>query len=193
MADTLNQKVVIWTMGQVGKLIQLAPGSKGECWDLAEAALKQAGAKTSSDLGPMGDDVDYVWGTPLADLKSVIPGDILQYRDYVMVTATTTKTKFKDAETSEEDEQKSEHDHHTSIVSANLGDGNLNVLEQNYLGQHEKTKENSLRWKSAPAAKSTTQEWVEHPVKHSKELATVETTVVVTVTGTIKAYRPMPK
>ena len=38
---------------------------RGECWDLGEAALKQAGASTSNDFGPVGADTDYVWGDPI--------------------------------------------------------------------------------------------------------------------------------
>ena len=77
MADTLNQKVVKWAVGKIGQSV-----GAGECWDLANSALLQAGAGSSADFGPMGDDADYVWGTPIPDLKDVIPGDILQYRDY---------------------------------------------------------------------------------------------------------------
>jgi hypothetical protein len=32
---TTNQKVVVWVQGQLGKTV-----GKGECWDLAEQALK---------------------------------------------------------------------------------------------------------------------------------------------------------
>jgi hypothetical protein len=67
---TTNQKVVVWARGKLGHKI-----GRGECWDLGEAALKQAGASTSSDLGPLGADTDYVWGDPI-DLSKVEPGDI---------------------------------------------------------------------------------------------------------------------
>jgi hypothetical protein len=50
---TTNQKVVVWARGKLGHKI-----GRGECWDLGEAALKQAGASTSSDLGPLGADTD---------------------------------------------------------------------------------------------------------------------------------------
>jgi hypothetical protein len=48
---TLNQKVVVWAQGQLGKKV-----GAGECWDLGESALKQAGAQTSNDLGPLSID-----------------------------------------------------------------------------------------------------------------------------------------
>ena len=81
---TLNAKVLQWASAQVGKQI-----GAGECWDLANSALGQAGAGTSSDFGPMGADDDYIWGDEVA-LKDALPGDILQYRDYEMTTTTTT-------------------------------------------------------------------------------------------------------
>src|SRR5205823_13882876 len=70
MPHTTNQKVVIWAQGQLGKKI-----GKGECWDLAEQALKQAGAQTSNHLGPVEQDSDYIWGDSI-DIKDVIPGEI---------------------------------------------------------------------------------------------------------------------
>jgi len=48
---TLNQKVVVWAQRQLGKKV-----GAGECWDLGESALKQAGAQTSNDLGPLSTD-----------------------------------------------------------------------------------------------------------------------------------------
>ena len=49
------------------KLGQMVVG--GECWDLANNALFHAGIGTLVDFGLMGDDADYVRGTPIHDLK----------------------------------------------------------------------------------------------------------------------------
>jgi hypothetical protein len=58
---TTNQKVVVWARGKLGHKI-----GRGECWDLGEQALKQAGAQTSNDLGPVEADSDYIWAIPSA-------------------------------------------------------------------------------------------------------------------------------
>ena len=79
MSETTSQKVVNWARAQLGKQVRT-----GECWDLADSALKQAGAKSSGDLGPMDADADYVWGDEVTDLKDVQPGDILQFRDFTI-------------------------------------------------------------------------------------------------------------
>ena len=91
MSETINQKVVNWARAQSGKQV-----GKGECWDLADRALRQAGAQSSADLGPMDDDADYVWGDEISDLKDVQPGDILQFRDFAVTTTVETETRYAD-------------------------------------------------------------------------------------------------
>lgn len=59
----------------------------GECWDLADRALRDAGARSSTTTGR---NDDYVWGDPVA-LNAVTPGDILQFRNYVVITKTKTE------------------------------------------------------------------------------------------------------
>lgn len=51
---------------------------RGECWGLADQALKQVGARSSTTVGK---DDDYVWGISI-DPHHVTPGDILQLRDH---------------------------------------------------------------------------------------------------------------
>ena len=189
MADTLNQKVVIWASGKLGQQV-----GAGECWDLANSALLQAGAGSSADFGPTGDDADYVWGTPIPDLKDAIPGDILQYRDYVMSTTTKTDVTFADG-TGWVDDVSAEitHGHHTSIISVNSGNGNLTVYEQNDKGNHEKVKSTPIRWKDAATTTSTTTKMMTRKDNKKSEMATVIVTVDVSVTGTLKAYRPKVK
>ena len=189
MADTLNQKVVIWASGKLGQQV-----GAGECWDLANSALLQAGAGTSADFGPTGDDADYVWGTPVPDLKDVIPGDILQYRDYEMTTTTKTDVTFADGTGWVDDlAPVISHPHHTSIVSINSGNGNLTVYEQNDQGHHEKVKSTPIRWKDAATTKTTTTKMMTRQDNKKSEMATVIVTFDVSVTGTLKAYRPKVK
>ncbi len=71
----LNEKVVSFARSKVGK-----PVGDGVCITLAMEALQSAGAKKIPLSDPKG---DYVWGTPVPDLKDALPGDILQFRDAV--------------------------------------------------------------------------------------------------------------
>lgn len=182
---TLNPKVLQWASGQVGKQI-----GAGECWDLANKALLQAGAGTSSDFGPMGSDDDYIWGDEVA-LKDALPGDILQYRDYVMTTTTTTDVTFSDDSGSNDSVSVPvNHPHHTAILSTNPGTGVLKVLEQNYKSHHEPVRSSTIRWKDAPTTTTTTRKQMKRGDNGKMELAVVVVTVDVSVTGTLKAYRP---
>jgi len=182
---TLNQKIIQWASGQVGKQI-----GAGECWDLANSALLKAGAGTSSNFGPTGPDDDYVWGDEV-DLKDTLPGDVLQYRDFEMTTTTSTDVTFADGSGYvDEPSVTVGHPHHTSIVSQNAGNGVLTVLEQNHLGNHEKVRSSTLRWKDAPTRTTTSKKSMKRQDNGKTELATVVVTVTVSVTGTLKAYRP---
>ena len=183
---TLNQKILQWASGHVGKSV-----GAGECWDLAESALKKAGAGASSDFGgPTDSDADYVWGDEV-DLKDVLPGDVLQYRDYEMTKTTTTTVTFADGLESEDAvETTIGHPHHTSIVSKISGAGELTVLEQNDKGHHEKVKASVIRWKDAPVKETSTRKSMKRSDNGKMELATVKVTTDVSVTGTITAYRP---
>jgi len=121
MSGTTSQQVVVWARAQLGKQI-----GKGECWDLADGALKQAGAKSSADLGPMGDDADYVWGDEVSDLKDVQSGDILQFRDFAVTATTETETRYADGSTDTyTSESTFTRPHHTAVVSEVKGGGLL--------------------------------------------------------------------
>jgi len=153
MSGTTSQQVVVWARAQLGKQI-----GKGECWDLADGALKQAGAKSSADLGPMGDDADYVWGDEVSDLKDVQSGDILQFRDFAVTTTTETETRYADGSTDTyTSESTFTRPHHTAVVSEVKGGGLLKILEQNVAPAGKKVQLNSLHTKDVPAAKKETQ------------------------------------
>lgn len=94
MADktkTVSQRVVEYAQNRIGHKV-----GTGECWDLAFEALKHAGAKTPWDLNQT-----YVWGTEIARVVDVQPGDILQFEgvkiEWSWVTSkknvTTTQTQ----------------------------------------------------------------------------------------------------
>lgn len=190
MALTLAQKTLAWAQGQVGKQI-----GRGECWDFAEQALAQAGAKTSTDLGPVGVDIDYVWGDLRNDAKDIQAGDILQLRDYVVTTTTTTTYTYPDGSTDEDtDTQTLERPHHTAIAKGQIdAKGVLRTFEQNVdpLGK-------IVQNQRIPTRDSTTVVPVvvkKHLNSNSGkvEVAKVQKTIDVSTTGTIWIYKPLTK
>lgn len=189
MSGPLNQKVVIWAQGQLGKKV-----GRGLCWDLGEQALKQAGAQTSNDLGPVKDDTDYIWGEPI-EIKDIEPGDILQIRDHVVTTATKTESIFPDKlRLTETEEATAQRGHHTAIVNGMLdGNGAVKTLEQHVKPKGDVVQNLYLYTRDVPPVETKTFEKRSHPKTKKLEMAAVTKMVTITVTGTIWAYRPKPK
>lgn len=102
----------------------------GECADLPHLGLPILGMKTFSQLGPTGSNADYVWGdrvatiTPGGNARGVLPGDVIQYRNFAQRVSTATGSWTSSAQ------------HHSSIVRAVSGDGkHICVYEQNAGGR----------------------------------------------------------
>jgi hypothetical protein len=186
---TLNQKVLTWAQGRLGKKV-----GKGECWDLGEQALQQAGAQTSNDLGPVTDDADYVWGDAIA-LKDIQPGDILQIRDHVIVTTTTEDYTFKDGSGREQtSETKASRGHHTAIVNGQPdANGAVRTLEQHVKPKGDIVQQLRLHTRDVPKVVTKVYEKRRNPNTKKDEMVEITKTTTVEVTGTIWAYRPKPK
>jgi hypothetical protein len=140
---TVNQKITIFALSKIGKKV-----GAGECWDLGEEALKQAGAQTSTDLsstGSVGPDDNYVWGDKI-QMKDVGPGDIIQFRDYVVTTETRTDIKFPDgAYEWKSTSTEAKRPHHTAIANGKLDrDGALPTYEQHVLPAGEVVQNKKL-------------------------------------------------
>jgi hypothetical protein len=190
---SLGQTVVTWARG---KLDQQVPPN-GECYDLADAALAEANAKSARNYGKITPHANYVWGKLIAP-KDALPGDILQLRDYRVVEykKTLIVTKRPGAGTTTEEQtstSSSERPHHTAIVESSDGVGQFTILEQNYQppGATEPTKyvmRNVIAWKSyaLPPEKKLT---------IGRGGASIETTTTVSykVKGTMWVYRPQVK
>jgi hypothetical protein len=186
---TTNQKVIVWVQGKLGKKV-----GRGECWDLGEEALKQAGAQTSNDLGTVGPDDDYTWGDSI-DIKDAEPGDILQLRDHVVTTTTDTEYTFSDGTAgSDSTEVSAQRGHHTAIVNGKLdADGAVKTLEQHVKPLGEVVQNKKLYTRDVPPVVTKTFEKRTNPTTKKVETVEVTKTVTTTVTGTIWAYRPKPK
>jgi len=192
MADepTLGQRVHSFAINRQGQ-----PVGRGECFDLADAALRAAGARSAADYGDVGEDTDYIWGSAV-QLVDVQPGDILQFRNYevtIEVMVTRTKT-FRDGSTEESEETRTEvygRPHHTAVVSSRLGGGRLRVLEQNAPPRGSTTPQRVVRSNELDTVGgSSTQSAVR---QEPDGVVREETTTTITVTGTIWAYRPQPR
>jgi hypothetical protein len=99
----------------------------GECFTLADRALRGAGARSAADYGQVAPDVDYVWGTSV-QLGAVQPGDVIQFRNYRYDRE--VETQHPDGSVTTETEFQ-ERPHHTAIVESIGGGGEITVLEQN--------------------------------------------------------------
>ena len=192
--DDLNLEVRNDAIHMVGKPVV----GDGECYDLADRVLRSSGAKSAPDFGKVtkSRDQDYKWGTPV-DLKDVKPGDILQFRNHeinIHTVKKTTKTFPGGGSSVSKDENTVTlpRGQHTAIVLANDGDGTMSLAEQHVIdhatGKLSTTiRKNTLYTKDVPPTTTTrTRQEGDATVKE-------ETTVTITVSGTIWAYRPQAK
>lgn len=181
MEGSINQKVVAWARGQLKKRV-----GRGQCWDLADHALRHAGAHSSTTRGP---NDDYVWGQEVP-IIAVIPGDILQFRDHVVTTTTTIKTVWANgSSTSGPDAVPASRPQHTAIVVA-VAPGVLTILEQHVKPAGEVVQQHTLPIR--PGTTVTTEHKVLKTTTGGLVTATVVTTVTVSITGRVWAYRPQP-
>ena len=183
----VGQRVVTYARGKLGQKVL----PRGECFDLADAALQNAGVQTAKDFGKITKTADYVWGDEI-DAKDAAPGDILQMRKFVVIATTTiltiTKTPgYTDGMRRDTSSEKIRRPHHTAIVESNDGDGKLTILEQNF-NLVKKVKRNVIPWKTftvGPSKKITA-------LKGGGSSETT-TTVTYSVGGTLWVYRPKAK
>lgn len=182
---TTNQNVVVWARSRLGQQV-----GRGECWDLADQALRQAGAQSSTTTGA---NDDYVWGDPV-ELKDATPGDILQFRDHVVKTVTVVTTTFADGSEMEETSEVTQtRPHHTAVVEATPGAGQLQILEQHVKPGGKKVQNHKLATQSTSPTVKKEAKTVKNPTTGKLQTATVVTTVKVTVSGKIRAYHPKAK
>lgn len=143
----LNQNIVNWVSSRVGNRV-----GNGECWTLAETALRESGAKTSNDI--MGADnvtanADYVWGDSVT-LANLTPGDIIQFRNYV-VTVDNGSSWWQET-----------RPHHTAIVASVGANGVVEVLECNVKGSR-RVQRNTLYFQTSSSVSISGSWWFYRP------------------------------
>ena len=119
----LSDQILAFVRGKIDSV-----HGDGECFTLADDALKAAGARSAADYGKVAPDVDYVWGKAVTR-TALQPGDIIQMKGYrVEIEETTTDEKGGQ----QINEIFEERPHHTAIVESIGTDGRVTVVEQNY-------------------------------------------------------------
>jgi hypothetical protein len=146
-----------------------------DCFALVDELLKSAGGKRPKDFGDVTPTSDYVWGDPV-ELDNLKPGDILQLRDHFVTIRTLKLGEVKWEEASIEGPAR--RPHHTAVVVEVQKDGSVAVVEQNVRPDPKKVRRSIIARLAAGE---------ETRLKSSVEKQ------IITVTGTVRAYRPVPK
>jgi hypothetical protein len=141
----------------------------GECFALADRALRGAGAKSAADFGTVAAGADYIWGSEVT-LGSVQVGDVIQFRNYKYSRVTV----FDDGTNFGGDDHEEARPHHTAIVKAVGADGLITVWEQNVPPGSGSIRSIDLYFKSVQSGDD----------KNGTK---------VSVQGTAKFYRPQPR
>lgn len=137
----------------------------GECYDLADQALRNARAKSAPDYGVITSTADYVWGREV-ELEDAQPGDIIQFRDYQF-------DRRVDRSDGSYQTDSQERPHHTGISYRLGGNGAIIVLEQN-----------------APVGSQVHQTQLYFSNTTTNENGTRTT---ITIQGQVWFYRPQPQ
>ena len=136
----------------------------GQCFALADNALRGAGAKSAADFGTVTPTADYVWGTSV-NLSDVRIGDVIQFRNYHYL-------KRVDNDDGSFREDGGGRPHHTAIVERVDGNGAITVLEQNFEGSPVRRSQLYFTSRTSTSSGQTT---------------------TITVTGTFWFYRPQAR
>ena len=177
MGDDLNTKLAAAAEARVGKKALMKTHYGTDCFVLVDQILRDLGAATAAD----GDvkvtpTADYDWGDGIM-LDSIQPGDILQFRKHFIKIVTVTK---KPSETVTETRTLN-RPHHTAVVVEVHQDGSVTVVEQNVHPHPGTVTRNVIPQLEAGEVKKRT-------YSGDDEIKTT-----MTVTGEVKAYRPIPK
>jgi hypothetical protein len=163
-AARMASQIVAFGQNHLGQAV-----GDGECYDLADQALRHAHAKSAPDYGRVTEDADYVWGKPVM-LRDARPGDIVQFQNFTLRTTVIGSDASQRWDTSV-------RDHHTSIVERNLG-GTLVLLEQNV--------------EPGLVVQRTTLPVTSGTVEGSPDGEPASATTTYDVAGVAHVYRPQP-
>ena len=156
---SLADQIVGYARHRIGQHV-----GDGECFTLADNALRGAGAKSAAHFGTVTPNANYVWGTSI-NLSDVRIGDVIQFRDYQYL-------KRVDNDDGSFREDGGGRPHHTAIVERVDGNGAITVLEQNFEGSPVRRSQLYFTSRTSTSGSQTT---------------------TITVTGTFWFYRPQAR
>lgn len=150
----------------------------GECFALADLALRSISVKSASDFGTISANADYIWGREVTVSQAQV-GDVIQFRNFSYSETTRTDITRSDGSSEWSEQNHSEsRPHHTAIVASTGSNGELMVYEQNVAGQRF-VLHNRLQFSAVTIG----------PVSTTANGVTTSITRTITVTGSAKFYR----
>ena len=149
-----------------------------DCFALVDALLRSVNANSAHDYKdevPITATAHYKWGDGIL-LDSIQPGDILQFRKHVVEIVTWTRGD--DGKWHETESRTLRRPHHTAIILEVRKDGSVLVVEQNLLPNPKKVMQNVI-----PRLAEGEDTQFQRSEKKTR----------IKVTGSVSAYRPVPK
>jgi hypothetical protein len=175
------------TPAQSALIVQFATGrtgqqvGDGECFALADQALRSAPARSAANYGAITATADYRWGR-LIQRTDARAGDIIQFRNFTFVETTTTRVTQADGSFTQNTQVRNGsrgQPNHTAMVAEVGADGAITVYEQNVAGNRT-VHSNRVFCAALPATTQTTTE----------SGVTTMVTRSVAVHGAVRFYRP---
>jgi hypothetical protein len=170
---TLGQQILSFARQKLGRKV-----GDGECFALADKALRAAGAATAEDFCTIGPNTDYVWSSQAVSIGTAQPGDILQVRTFSVVR----RTDRPDGSWNEERSSRGSPNH-TAVIASTRTEGGivfLTILEQNVtIGGTRNQPKKSVRQNEIPTS--------DGEIKNGND------TITYTVTGDLWIYRPVAR
>lgn len=140
----LGQRVLNFARNRIGHKV-----GDGECFALADQALRAAGAATAENFGQVRPNTNYVWSSQTVTAGAARPGDIVQLRNFSI----RQDVARPDGSSSWQTESRP---HHTGIVVSSRTEGGivfLTILEQNVdIGGTPQQPKKSVRQNEIPTS-----------------------------------------
>jgi hypothetical protein len=115
------------------------------------SSIKPFGLRAREAPRPWAPNDDYVWGKPVR-INEVAPGDVLQFRNWIVTTKTEIVVRFADGSGYRDtDEVVARRPHHTAIVKHIGGGGVLQVYEQHVKPLGNRVQLHDVPTKGSPA------------------------------------------
>jgi hypothetical protein len=152
----------------------------GECFDLVNSALKDAGANGAANYGTITPTADYIWGRKIS-LAELRAGDAIQFKNFEVEITTETETTNEDGSGGFNTNVQTigrGAPNHSAIVAGVGSDGAITVYEQNIDGDRT-VQQRPIILKAGSSTSST---------KSGTTITKV--TKTIKIKGTASLYRP---